>query len=153
MVPCHVCHVCSCRVTEDVCAYPTGDFEAQRAVRSTNASVFRHLFPFLSQYHILAQSWGQHNFRCTAFSWLISFPLFCHQTRAVSVWLGQGLDNECLQKFRTFICSMYFPKCRYRITVPVICTLHLPDYPLEILREEHGGVPWLAPLLAQSKQL
>eukprot|EP00282_Hemiselmis_andersenii_P011684 CAMPEP_0114132432 /NCGR_PEP_ID=MMETSP0043_2-20121206/13091_1 /TAXON_ID=464988 /ORGANISM="Hemiselmis andersenii, Strain CCMP644" /LENGTH=195 /DNA_ID=CAMNT_0001225945 /DNA_START=103 /DNA_END=693 /DNA_ORIENTATION=+ len=74
-----------CRVTEDVCAYPTGDKEAERAVR------------------------------------------------AVSIWRGQGFESECLQKFRTLICALYFPKCRYRITVP-ICWIYCYDAMLTCVR-------------------
>ena len=59
-----------CKVTEDVCAYPTGDAEAYKAVRS------------------------------------------------ISVWRGQK-DDECIELYRKFICGLYFPKCRLRVTVPV----------------------------------
>ncbi|KAJ1480292.1 hypothetical protein T484DRAFT_2812945 [Baffinella frigidus] len=59
-----------CLVTEDVCAYPTGDIDAYRAVRT------------------------------------------------VALWSGKKAGT-CIKKFRNLMCALYFPKCRYRRTVPV----------------------------------
>uniref|UniRef100_A0A7S0LV16 FZ domain-containing protein n=1 Tax=Cryptomonas curvata TaxID=233186 RepID=A0A7S0LV16_9CRYP len=38
--------------------------------------------------------------------------------RAMAVWAGTS-ENDCLRQFSIFICSMYFPKCRFRTVIPV----------------------------------
>eukprot|EP00802_Teleaulax_amphioxeia_P011346 Tamp_11378.p5 GENE.Tamp_11378~~Tamp_11378.p5 ORF type:complete len:135 (+),score=10.65 Tamp_11378:641-1045(+) len=38
--------------------------------------------------------------------------------RSLAIWRGNK-DDTCVAKYRDFICSLYFPKCRFRVTIPV----------------------------------
>ncbi len=105
---------CSCRITEDVCAYPSGDLEAYRAVSHV-------------EYARLPA--GQ-----------VADAVHGRQIRTMAVWSGKNtgtcVSDTCLfvdmvgrseyacllpqiTKFRRFICGMYFPKCRFHTTIPV----------------------------------